>query len=349
MGLGPRLQLIRNLYRAKNQIPELSRLLGSSGRYSNVISHDSKSWGNSSCLDGRYLNHQSCNKWTVPLAICRTMSSCVTKDPRGLPWTPGTKIILQATTVAELSNFGYARFVTTQAKAPAQARLMGALQVSMQSPGIVYEPYAPREKIPFWRRWFTRSGWRRTKDDLILEQTAGNSHFSKLRMPLLNCENLDTLNRSSIMKLLTYTKRFAFAIKKLLCGRTLISTKVANGDKTSLRKLVTEKMYSALKNEIKQRESRWSKMYWELVEPAVQIQTLRARLIAIDRENLNKAFAQLTLEFLTKQKYEAYDTNGTVVAGDKDKEVLVREIWVFEKSLFHPGAYWRLCGRINTS
>ncbi|CDP17971.1 unnamed protein product [Coffea canephora] len=72
-------------------------------------------------------------------------------------------------------------------------------------------------------------------------------------------------------------------------------------------------------------------------------------VIAIDRENLNKAFAQLTLEFLTKQKYEAYDTNGTVVAGDKDKEVLVREIWVFEKSLFHPGAYWRLCGRINTS
>ena len=27
MGLGPRLQLIRNLYRAKNQIPEFSRLL----------------------------------------------------------------------------------------------------------------------------------------------------------------------------------------------------------------------------------------------------------------------------------------------------------------------------------
>ncbi|XP_027158849.1 39S ribosomal protein L45, mitochondrial [Coffea eugenioides] len=327
MGLGPRLQLIRNLYRAKNQIPELSRLLGSSGRYSNVISHDSKSWGNSSCLDGRYLNHQSCNKWTVPLAICRTMSSCVTKDPRGLPWTPGTKIILQATTVAELSNFGYARFVTTQAKAPAQARLMGALQVSMQSPGIVYEPYAPREKIPFWRRWFTRSGWRRTKDDLILELKTAYA-IAKLR-------------KSGYSKQKFYNE--AFDLYKE------ISTKVANGDKTSLRKLVTEKMYSALKNEIKQRESRWSKMYWELVEPAVQIQTLRARLIAIDRENLNKAFAQLTLEFLTKQKYEAYDTNGTVVAGDKDKEVLVREIWVFEKSLFHPGAYWRLCGRINTS
>lgn len=326
MGWGPRLHLIRNLYREKNQIPEFSRLLGNSRRYSNVISHDSKSWGNSSCLDGRYLIHQSCNKWPVPLGSCRTMSSCVTKDPKGLPWTPGTRMILQATTVAELSNFGYARFVTTQAKAPAQARLMGALQVSMQSPGIVYEPYAPREKIPFWKRWFTRSGWRRTKDDIILE--------------LKSAYAIVKLRKSGYSKQKFYNE--AFDLYKE------ISNKVANGDKTSLRKLVTEKMYSALKNEIKQRESRWSKMYWELVEPAVNIQTLRARLIAIDRDNPNKVFVQLTLEFLTKQKYEAYDTNGTVVAGDKDKEVLVREIWVFEKSLFHPGAYWRLCGRINT-
>ncbi|WZZ17996.1 hypothetical protein YC2023_111085 [Brassica napus] len=27
--------------------------------------------------------------------------------------------------------------------------------------------------------------------------------------------------------------------------------------------------------------------------------------------------------------------------------VLVRDIWVFEKSLFHTGACWRLCGRIE--
>ncbi|KAL0845608.1 hypothetical protein Bca101_018854 [Brassica carinata] len=29
------------------------------------------------------------------------------------------------------------------------------------------------------------------------------------------------------------------------------------------------------------------------------------------------------------------------------KTVLVRDIWVFEKSLFHTGACWRLCGRIE--
>lgn len=103
----------------------------------------------------------------------------------------------------------------------------------------------------------------------------------------------------------------------------------------------------ALKNDIKQRESMWSTVYWELVEPAVKIRTLRARLIGVDRSDINKVFIQLTLDFLTKQKFEAYNSNGAVVAGDKNKEVLVRDIWVFEKSLFHPGAYWRLCGRIS--
>ncbi|KAL8171219.1 hypothetical protein V2J09_023023 [Rumex salicifolius] len=187
------------------------------------------------------------------------------------------------------------RSVTTQVKAPPQVRQGGAMQVSMLSPGIVYEPYTPREKIPFWKRWFTRSGWHRTKEDLILE----------------------------------------------------ISLLLANGDKTSLRKHVTEKMFSvscscfmlkiALKNEIKQRESVWNEVYWELIEPA----------IGVDKSNLNKVFVQLTLEFLTKQKFEAYNSSGAVVAGDKNKEVLVRDIWVFEKSLFHKGAYWRLCGRIS--
>lgn len=217
------------------------------------------------------------------------------------------------------------RFATTQAKAPAQARQMGALKVSISSPGFIYEPYAPREAIAFWRRWFTRDGWRRTKDDIILELKSAYA-IAKLR-------------KSGYSKQKFYTE--AVDLYKE------INTLMANGDKTSLRKAVTEKMYSALKNEIKQRESMWSSVYWELVKPIIKIRTLRARLIGVDRNDLNKVFVQLTLEFLAKQKFEAYDSKGGVVAGDKTKEVLVRDIWVFEKSLFHPGAYWRLCGRIK--
>lgn len=244
----------------------------------------------------------------------------------GLPWTSGDKDILKTKVAARFKILGNVRLVTTQAKAPPQVRQMGALKVSMLSPGFVYEPYAPREKIPFWKRWFTRSGWRRTKEDVILELKSAYA-IAKLRKS-------------------GYSKQKFYGEAVNLYKE--ISTHLANGDRKSLRKLVTEKMDSALKNEIKQRESKWSGMYWELIEPVVKMRTLRARLIGVDRDDLSKVFVQLTLEFLTKQKFEAYDSNGAVVAGDKDKEILVREIWVFEKSLFHPGACWRLCGRINT-
>nr|KJB26476.1 hypothetical protein B456_004G243600 [Gossypium raimondii] len=174
-------------------------------------------------------------------------------------------------------------------------------------------------------RYFTRTGWRQTKEDIKSELKSAYA-IAKLRKT-------------------GYSKQKFY--KEAVELYKEISTLVANGDKTSLRKAVTENMFSALKNEIKQRESIWSKVYWELVEPIVKIRTLRARLIGVDKNDLNKAFIQLTLEFLTKEKFEAYDSKGAVVAGDKTKEVLVRSIWVFEKSLFHSGAHWRLCGRIK--
>ncbi|XP_055816796.1 uncharacterized protein LOC129886235 isoform X2 [Solanum dulcamara] len=231
----------------------------------------------------------------VPHITLRSISSCMHKDHGGIPWTSGDNTMLRSTTTQEPISYGYMRSVTTQAKAPAQARQMGAVKVSMLSPGIIYEPYAPRDKIPFWKRYFTRDGWKRTKEDLTSE----------------------------------------------------INSQMANGGKATLRKLVTEHMYSTLKNEIKQRESVWPTVYWELIEPIVKVRTLRARMIGVDRNDLSKVFIQLTLEFLAKQKFEAYDGKGAVVSGDRNKEVLVRDIWVFEKSLFHPGAYWRLCGRIK--
>ncbi|KAL6563006.1 hypothetical protein OROHE_005593 [Orobanche hederae] len=220
---------------------------------------------------------------------------------------------------------------------------MGSLKVSMTSPGFVYEPYSLREPISFLYRWFTRSGWKRTKEDIILELKSAYA-IAKLR-------------KSGYSQ-----KKFYEEAVDLFKE---INTQMANGDKGLLRKLVTENMYSAIKNEIKQREAVWSHVYWELLMPIVKIRTLRARLIGVDRNDLNKVFVQLTLEFLSKQivtninsewtfdylshlkKFEAYNSSGAVVAGDKDKEVLVRDLWVFEKSLFHQGAYWRLCGRIN--
>ncbi|KAB1202292.1 39S ribosomal protein L45, mitochondrial [Morella rubra] len=294
-----RLQILRSHYWTAG-IRESSHVLGSSRSYSNAISH-------------------------VPELNRRSISSCLHKVHNALPFTRGSTMTLRSKMVAELLIFSTdTRLITTQTKAPPQARQMGALKVSMLSPGFIYEPYAPREPLSFWKRWFTRSGWKRTKEDVILE--------------LKSAYAINKLRKSGYNKKKFYDE--AVTLYKE------INILMANGDKTVLRKAVTEKMFSALKTEIKQRESMWSKVYWEMVEP-VNIRTLRARLIGVDRNDLNKVFIQLTLEFLTKQKFEAYDSKGAVVAGDKSKEVLVRDIWVFEKSLFHPGAFWRLCGRIS--
>lgn len=278
----------------------LSQLLGSSRCYSRVIPN-------------------------VPEFNCRGISSFSHKGQSTFVLTRASALTLQEKKNAEFLIFSnWARFMTTQVKAPPQARQMGAFQVTMLSPGIVYEPYAPRVPIPFWKRWFTRSGWTRTKEDIILELKSAYA-IAKLRK-------------------FGYSKKefYEEAIKLY----KEINFLLAHGDKKSLRKPVTEKMYSTLKNDIKMRESMWSKVYWEMIEPVVKIRTLRARLIGVDRKDVNKVFIQLTLEFITKQKFEAYDLNSNVVAGDKNKEVLVRDIWVFEKSLFHKGSYWRLCGKI---
>ncbi|XP_029125796.1 uncharacterized protein LOC109795396 isoform X2 [Cajanus cajan] len=265
-----RLHLVRTLCRSSQIGESSSYLLGSCKSYSSALSNGS---------EGNF----------------RSFYPHLLRGHDGIPFAGVKSLTLRSTMAAELSIFmNNKRMATTQVKAPPQARNV-VTQMAMTSPGFIYEPYAPREKILFWKRWFTRSGWIRTKNDIILE----------------------------------------------------INTLIANGDKKTLRKAVTEKMFSALKNEIRQRETAWRKVYWEMVEPVVKIRTLRARLIGVDRKDMDKTFIQLTLEILAKQKFEAYDSKGSVVAGDKSKEVLVRDIWVFEKSMFHPDAYWRLCGRIS--
>ncbi|XP_031403630.1 39S ribosomal protein L45, mitochondrial-like isoform X2 [Punica granatum] len=294
------LQGARSLHRAP-QLQGSPYLLGNSRSYSRVIS--------SGCIFS--LSHEDQNAPLLPRGSAMTLHS--TKVTSWIWISDNCTLNLRDSV----------RSLATQVKPSAQARQRGA-QISLFSPGFVYAPYTPREPIPFWKRWFTRSGWRRTKDDVILELKSAYA-IAKLR-------------RTGYTKQQFYLEAIDLYKK--------INFLVAHGDKKSLRKLVTEKMYSTLKNDIKQRTSMWSTVYWEMVEPAVKIRTLRARLIGVDKNDVNKVFVQLTLEFLTKQRFEAYDSNGKVVAGDKNKEILVRDIWVFEKSLFHTGAHWRLCGKI---
>nr|CAB3458812.1 unnamed protein product [Digitaria exilis] len=233
----------------------------------------------------------------------------VPPPPLPPPLTPAWTVYLMDSLVLNLVvdlDHNRQMSTATASKAPVGARKVG-LKVVMMSPGFVYEPYSPRERIPFWKRWFTLSGWRRTKEDIILEMKNAYA-VSRLR------------------KKTGYTKKQFY--DQALNIYKEVNTLMAHGDTSALRKILTERMHSTMKNEIKRRQSKWSSVHWELVEPAVSIRTLRARMIGLDKNDLDKAFIQLTLEFVTKQ-------------------VLVKDIWVFERSLFHPGAYWRVCGRIT--
>lgn len=216
------------------------------------------------------------------------------------------------------------RTYATQVKAPSQFRQQSRLNLAITSPGLILEPYTRLEPISFLKRLFTRRGWKRSKEDLISEFKTAYA-IAKLR------------------KLTKYSKPKFYEDAIQLYKE--INSLLAQGDRTSLRQLVTENMYTIFKREIKQRETTWSHVHWEMIEPAVRVRTLRARMIAVDKNNLDNAFVQITLEILTNQKFAAYDLKGILVT--EDSKILVEDIWVFERSLFQPGARWRLCGRIS--
>ncbi|KAM1250898.1 hypothetical protein ACFX2J_033230 [Malus domestica] len=224
------LHQIRALYRTA-QIAESSHLLGSSRNYATGISN-------------------------VPESYSRTVSSCFYEGSHGsLPWSHGSSMTLRSAMAVELPLFlSDTRSLSTQVKAPAQARQMGALRVAMLSSGFIYEPYTPHEKISFFKRWFTRSGCKRTKEDTIIElknayaisklrkkgysknlfyKEAINLYKETLRKAGALCTGYDDLRRSSVFS--------SFQVYKY--------SLMANGDKNSLRKAVTEKMFSELKND----------------------------------------------------------------------------------------------------
>ncbi|WZZ26285.1 hypothetical protein YC2023_009686 [Brassica napus] len=55
----------------------------------------------------------------------------------------------------------------------------------------------------------------------------------------------------------------------------------------------------------------------------------------------------LIAEYVPFSSDKRYATTQVKAPPQLQKTVLVRDIWVFEKSLFHTGACWRLCGRIE--
>ncbi|CAM6105102.1 unnamed protein product [Calypogeia fissa] len=202
------------------------------------------------------------------------------------------------------------------------------LRLYMGSPGVIGEPYKkPLPPLPILRRWFTTEGWKRRKQSFMgMIKTAYT--VAKLRQ-----------------KTKGYSQQRFYQEASDLYKQ--INVALAEGERTALRQLVTDNVFSIMKNELKHRENSWAKVKWEMVGPINKIRTLQGRLIGVDKNNQDNAFVQLTLRILSKQRFAAYEKNGKLVAGDPDKELLVEDYWVFEKPLLLTEAKWRLCGRLT--
>lgn len=62
------------------------------------------------------------------------------------------------------------------------------------------------------------------------------------------------------------------------------------------------------------------------------------------------AFAQLTVRIPSQQRFAAYDSHKTLVAGNPEELLSVRDLWVFERAL-KPGlnSRWRVAGRLDST
>ncbi|BBN04008.1 large subunit ribosomal protein L45 [Marchantia polymorpha subsp. ruderalis] len=203
------------------------------------------------------------------------------------------------------------------------------LKLYMGSPGVIGEPYKPPPPpLPFLRRWFTKEGWARKKQS-FMGMVKTSYTIAKLRQ-----------------KTKGYSQQKFYQEASDLYKQ--INVALAEGERTTLRHLVTDSVFSIMKNELKHREgSTWAKVDWEMVGPISKMRTVQGRLIGVDKNNHDNAFVQLTVRITSKQKFAAYDKRGKLVAGDPDKELLVEDIWVFEKPLLLSEAKWRLCARLS--
>ncbi|GBG83891.1 hypothetical protein CBR_g37761 [Chara braunii] len=209
----------------------------------------------------------------------------------------------------------------------AEPRLV-QVRVYMQSPGVIGEPYRrPELPLPFFQRWLTKEGWRRRRKQWM--DTLKTAYtVAKLRRESKGYRKTEFYNHASAL----YSE---------------VSKAIADGDRTALRQLVTEAVFTELKKEIKQREEAgWQRVSWKLAS-VPEIRTAQARLVGVDPKNTDRAFAQITLLIRSKQKFGAYDRHGRLVAGDPDKQIDVEDCWVFERRVDRSDQKWRLCGRLT--
>ncbi len=105
----------------------------------------------------------------------------------------------------------------------------------------------------------------------------------------------------------------------------------AAGDLSSLKMLLSEKIYQGFEAAINQRK--------------VQETTMTTNLISIEKSEIISAvaidnMASIAVKFTSKQINYISDKNGTITVGKKDEIYEVIDIWTFKKDVTSPNPNW---------
>jgi predicted lipid-binding transport protein (Tim44 family) len=109
----------------------------------------------------------------------------------------------------------------------------------------------------------------------------------------------------------------------------------ANGDRRTLRDLLSAEVYDSFENVIKDREKHEQKT--------------ETRFVSIDKAELVSAevrdrTAQLTVRFVSQMISVTRDKAGTIVDGNPDKVADITDVWTFARDITSRDPNWKLVG-----
>ena len=233
---------------------------------------------------------------------------------------------------------GAAKGYTPPAANAVGASQGGSLRAVYFSPNVIAEPYRGTPQALPLSSLFTLSGWK-TRWTRVLGKMKNVYTLAKVR------KDLPEFSLSSF-------KAMATEMHREICG--IIAAGEGSASKHDLQKCLTEAVYTDIRRELRARsQGGWARVAWSL-DSMDDVSVVHARLMAPNPKDTSLAFAQLTVEFCSTQRFEAFDARNKRVAGDAATPVKVIEHWVFERpigTVILPGGMqrWRLAARLSVN
>jgi predicted lipid-binding transport protein (Tim44 family) len=129
----------------------------------------------------------------------------------------------------------------------------------------------------------------------------------------------------------------SFDVKHFITGGRqayeMIVTAYAEGDRRTLKNLLSRDVYEGFEASIKEREQKG--------------ETSETRFVSIDRSDITAAevrgqTAQVTVRFVSKLVSVTHDRSGNVIDGSPDKVTDVTDVWTFARDVSSRDPNWKL-------